>query len=157
VKNEVERIEVLADLCSEAFHDDAMLFELVNDRFLAVRFAPSALEIVQRRELRLDLLSGEVPIGLGDQLSVGADILDALRQDANRNAAHVNLARAVGPFEVVALLGHVRGTVAFRFGRDRGVVVIGFIDYDGLAIKLRIIEQRRRLFEIRDGEIELVV
>src|SRR5271166_248120 len=99
-----------------------MLFEFLDDCALAIGFGPSPAEVVQGRELGSDLLPGEVPVGFGYELPIDSDVLDPLRENANWNAADVNLARGVRPFEVVA----------FRFRRNRVVVIIGLIDDDRL-------------------------
>jgi len=97
MKNEVERIKILPDLRRQVFDDDAMLFEFLDDCALAIGFAPSPAEVVQGRELGSDLLPGEVPVGFGYELPIDSDVLDPLRENANWNAADVNLARGVGP------------------------------------------------------------
>jgi len=66
MKDEVERVQILAGLLRQLVDQDAVLFELVKDGALAVGLAPFADEIVERGEFGGDLLSRELPIGLNE-------------------------------------------------------------------------------------------
>ena len=89
-----------------------------------------------------------------DEFAVRAEELDPLGENADRHAAEVDLARSVVGLEVFAVF---LGAIPFRVGRSGIVVVIGLVNDDRFAVEVRVVEQRRRLLEIHDGEKELAV
>src|SRR5262249_54198393 len=98
------------------------------------------------------LLLSVLAVRFGDQFPIRADKLNALRDYLNRNTTYDDLlltsSFALFPFAVSISIGIRRYWV---------VVIIWLPNYDWLSIKIRVTEQRSRLFEIHDGEKELVV
>ena len=61
--DEIERVEVGVDLVGERLEPEPLLFELVDDRLLAIRALPPPEEGVERREAGSSPLSSSSPAG----------------------------------------------------------------------------------------------
>ena len=81
VADQVEGIEVLADLLCERIERQALVLQLLDDRLLAFGCLPAPQEVVEAGEALLQRLLREVPQALGDELAVLIEILDALGDD----------------------------------------------------------------------------
>jgi hypothetical protein len=99
--DQIERVEVLADLLGQRVEDRALVRELVDDRLLALRGLPALQEDIEAREPLLQRLSGEVAQGLGDQLAVLVEVLDPLGDDRGIDPVDVDLPRLSPPAGMV--------------------------------------------------------
>ena len=93
VADQVEGIEVLAQLLGDRVERQALGLQLLDDRLLALRRLPALEEVVEAGEALLQRLLGEVAQALGDQLAVLVEILHALGDDLGADAIDVDLAR----------------------------------------------------------------
>ena len=91
VADQVEGVEVLADLLGERVERQALGGQFLDDRLLAVGGLPALEEIVEAGEALLQRLLGEVAQGLGDELAVLVEILDALGDDGGADAIDIDL------------------------------------------------------------------
>ncbi len=81
VADQVEGVEVLADLCGQILQEHAVLCEFVDDGLLPLGALPPAEEVVERwRSPAPTCSSGVVRERLGDQLAVRTEILERARR-----------------------------------------------------------------------------
>ena len=153
VGDEIEVAVVPPDLGGEIVQHDALLFQLVEDGLFFPFAVPALQEVVQRGVFGADPIAGEVLVGLGDELAVGADVFDTLVDDPSIYAADAEL---VGPL----LLLNANGLILFpwlRIGRHRTIPATGLVDHRRLAVEIRVAEQLGGLLEVHDGEEPFVV
>ena len=72
-------------------------FQFLDDGLLALGRFPALEEIVEAGEAFLERLLGEVAQGLGDELAVFVEILDALGDDGGPDAIDIDLALVLSP------------------------------------------------------------
>ena len=116
VADQVERVEVLADLLGERLERQPFVFQFFDDRLLALGCLPALEEVVEAGEALLQRLLGVVAQALGDELAVLVEVLDALGDD--RDARHHRRRSS----RLSALAGRDRDVVA---GIDDDLVVAG--------------------------------
>ena len=87
VADQVEGVEVLADLVAQGLEEHTLLLQLVDDGLLAVGLLPPLQEVVEGRELLLHACAGVVLERLGDELAVLVVVLDPLGDHRERHAA----------------------------------------------------------------------
>ena len=83
VADQVEGVEVLAQLLRKRIERQALGFQFLDDRLLALGRFPALEEVVEAGEALLQRLLGEVAQAFGDQLAVLVEILHALGDDAS--------------------------------------------------------------------------
>ena len=91
--DEVEGIEVLADLLGQRVEGQAFVFEFFNDGLLALGRFPALEKIIEAGKAFLQSLLGEVPQGFGDELAVLVEIFDALGDDGGPYPIDIDFAR----------------------------------------------------------------
>ena len=82
--DQIEGIEVLAEFLGDGVERQALGFQFLDDRLLALGRLPALEEIVEAGEALLQRLLGEVAQALGDELAVLVEVFDALGDDAWR-------------------------------------------------------------------------
>ena len=75
--DEVKGIEVLAQFLGDRIERQALGFQFLDDRLLAVRRLPAFEEILEAGEALLQRLLGEIPQGFCDELAILVEIFDA--------------------------------------------------------------------------------
>ena len=94
VADQVEGVEVLADLLGQLVEEDALAREFLEDGLLALGVVPRVEEVVERRVRLANGLARVVLERFGDQLAVLVEVLDALGDDADLDVVDVVLASA---------------------------------------------------------------
>ena len=90
VTDEVEGIEVLAQFLGDRVERQALGFQFVDDRLLALRRLPALEEIIEASEALLQRLLGEIAQGFCDELTVLVEIFDALGDDGGSNTIDID-------------------------------------------------------------------
>ena len=127
VADQVEGVEVLADLLGQRVEDQALVLELVDDRLLALGAPSSASGSRRGWRTASSAPSGEVAQALGDELAVLVEVLDPLGDDRGADAVDVDLAPplAAGRDGDVRRLAVDDRLVLRRLRRDRLLIVLG--------------------------------
>src|SRR6185436_16643499 len=81
----------LANLGGKIFKNDAVLFQRVDNCLFSLGIVPAGEKVVQRGKFRANRLTGEVLVGLGNQVAVRANVFDALGDDLGGHAADSDL------------------------------------------------------------------
>jgi hypothetical protein len=126
VQDQVEGIEIFAQLGGEFVEEDALGFEFGDDGLLLLGGAPGGEKVVERGETAADDDARVVAQGFGDQPAVRPVVLHLLAGDIDRHVAdHVLDARLAG----LALLGDEVDRVVLGnagiVGRRDGLVGLG--------------------------------
>ena len=169
VADEIEGIEVPAQLLDQHGQRQALGRHFLDDRLLAVGGVPSSEEVVEACETFAQGFPGEVAQGLGNQLAVLVEVFHPLGDYGCVDAVDIDLFSRSGIgrrrkvridddcFVIVGAVGkRVAVVIDGRYlGRVDGIVVAGFIDLHGFAVELRVREMAGRAPEIDQREIEL--
>ena len=170
VADEVERIEVLAQFLGDRIERQALGFQFLDDRLLALRRLPALEEVVEAGEALLQRLLGEVAQGLGDELAVLVEIFDALGDDGGADAIDIDLLlrpaarrqRKAGliddRFVGAGRLGQRSALLVGRqrvVGRRDGIAFARLVNLHRLAVEIRVGEMAGGAAEVDQGEIEL--
>ena len=174
VADEIEGIEVPAQLLDQHGQRQALGGHFLDDRLFAVGSVPASQEVVEACEAFAQDLSGEVAERFGDELAVLVEVFDTLGYDGRGDAVYVDLfsgsgvwrrpVRIVGGVRVVdddlAVVGVVGKRVAVvvhgrDLGRIDGIVLAGFVDLHGFAVELGVGEMAGRAPEVDQREVEL--
>lgn len=152
VADQIEGIEVLTEFIGDGVQRQALGFQFLNDRLLALGRLPALEEIVEAGEALLQCRPREVAQGLGDELAVLVEIFDALGEDAGANAVDINLAnRITGLQRQSRLIGN--GFVVARCRRYRVVALRRFVGRRDRIAVARLVNLHRIAIEIRVGEM----
>jgi hypothetical protein len=89
--DEIEGIEVLAQLLDDGLERQAFGFQFLDDGLLSLCRFPALQEIIEAGEALPQGLLGEVLQALGDQLAVLVQVLDPLGDDRGADAVDVDL------------------------------------------------------------------
>ena len=168
--DQVERVEGRADLILQSGKDDAVTFQFFDDGALLVGPLPRFQKGIERGVVGADVLAGIVTQTLGDDLSVSAQVLNALVDDGDVNAVdgHFSAALVCAGFLDMDLCPRGREINGFS-GQDiadwcvigfvvhaRNIVVLaGLFNANGIAVERFIGEKRGDVTEIYDGEVVL--
>jgi hypothetical protein len=106
VTDQIEWVEVFADLLREFVEENALLFEFGHDGLLLLRRGPALEERVQRRILAQHRLAGVVFQRLGDELAFPEHVLvdySTFDKKAVESKAKLPKAKAVTPRSHLAI------------------------------------------------------
>ena len=173
VADQVERIEILADLVQQMLERQSLAFQLLNDQLLALGFFPTPQKAVEAGEALAQRFLGKIPQAFGHQTATLVKILDALGDDRHRNAIDIDFLpmAAAGRERDVRRLAinddllvgwrrrHrilVRGDRGLVLGRGDRIVVAGLVNLHRLAVELRIGEVVGGAAKIHQREVELL-
>ena len=170
VADEIEGVEILADLVLELVEQDALIEQFGDDGVFAVGGVPVLQEVVEGLVDGEDVFAADLFKGLGDEVAVGVDVLDVLGEDVGGLAVDVEFA-ALLVFLVVfddadegALPTAVGAAICagvgvcgrygwFGIGEIDFVVWSYFHDLDGFAVEGGITEEAGGVAEVHDGEV----
>ncbi len=132
-------------------------------------FLPACVQVSRKvsERTRCRVRASVVLERLGDELAVGAVVLDPLGDDVDRDVADdvfdaASARVCTGVFAIAAVGSGFRAAVAFLAGnlingRSDRIIGAGFIDLHWLAVEVRVGEKLGGLLEVHDGEVELAV